>query len=50
MRPKPTRDVAAALAGNRGFRFGLYEAARMPVLLDMIERLWLQIGPTLNFL
>jgi GntR family colanic acid and biofilm gene transcriptional regulator len=22
----------------------------MPTLLDMIERLWLQIGPTLNYL
>ena len=43
-------DVAASLAENRAFRFGLYEAARMPILLDMIERLWLQIGPTLNFL
>ncbi len=47
---KRKRDVPAALAANRAFRFGLYEAARMPVLLDMIERLWLQIGPTLNFL
>ena len=47
---KRRRDVAVALASNRAFRFGLYEAARMPVLLDMIERLWLQIGPTLNFL
>jgi GntR family colanic acid and biofilm gene transcriptional regulator len=47
---KRSGDVAAALAENRAFRFGLYEAARMPILLDMIERLWLQIGPTLNFL
>ncbi len=47
---KRQRDVAGALAANRAFRFGLYEAARMPVLLDMIERLWLQIGPSLNFL
>ena len=47
---KRERDVPAALAANRAFRFGLYEAARMPVLLEMIERLWLQIGPALNFL
>ena len=47
---KRKRDVAAALTANRMFRFGLYEAAHMPVLLDMIERLWLQIGPALNFL
>lgn len=47
---KMAADPAAALALNRAFRFGLYEAARMPALLEMIERLWLQIGPTLNFL
>jgi GntR family colanic acid and biofilm gene transcriptional regulator len=47
---KLTGDVPAALAHNRAFRFGLYEHARMPALLEMIERLWLQIGPTLNYL
>lgn len=47
---KKASDVALALTHNRAFRFGLYEAARMPALLEMIERLWLQIGPTLNFL
>ena len=47
---KRDSDVAVALAANWAFRSGLYEAARMPVLLDMIERLWLQIGPTLNLL
>lgn len=40
-------DVAAALTLNRSFRFTLYEAAAMPTLLDMIERLWLRIGPSL---
>ncbi len=43
-------DVPASLAANRAFRFGLYEAAGMPHLLAIIERLWLQIGPTLNHL
>jgi GntR family colanic acid and biofilm gene transcriptional regulator len=43
-------DVAEALAQNYAFRFGLYEIAAMPALLDVIERLWLQIGPTLNYL
>ena len=47
---KNARDVAAALRHNYAFRFGLYESAGMPTLLDMIERLWLQIGPTLNYL
>lgn len=43
-------DVAEALRLNRTFRFMLYEAAGMPTLLDMIERLWLRIGPSLNHL
>ncbi|HEY2132311.1 MAG TPA: FCD domain-containing protein [Acetobacteraceae bacterium] len=43
-------DVAQALAHNYAFRFGLYEIAGMPALLDVIERLWLQIGPALNYL
>lgn len=43
-------DVPTALAESRAFRFGLYGLASMPALLEMIERLWLQIGPTLNFL
>lgn len=47
---KSAGDVAAALSHNRAFRFGLYERARMPALLEMIERLWLQIGPALNYL
>ena len=47
---KRTSDVPVALAANWAFRQGLYEAAGMPVLLDIIERLWLQIGPTLNLL
>lgn len=47
---KHAGDISAVLVHNRAFRFGLYEAAHMPALLDMIERLWLQIGPTLNFL
>jgi DNA-binding GntR family transcriptional regulator len=33
---------------NRQFHFLIYEAARMPRLLHLIEMLWLQIGPLLN--
>lgn len=43
-------DVAEALEHNRRFRFLLYEAAGMPTLSTLIETLWLQIGPSLNFL
>ncbi len=47
---KHSGDTIAALAYNRAFRFGLYEIANMPALLEIIERLWLQIGPTFNYL
>jgi GntR family colanic acid and biofilm gene transcriptional regulator len=43
-------DVTAALRLNQTFRFTLYAAADMPTLFDIIERLWLRIGPSLNFL
>lgn len=44
------KDVERALDLNQTFRFTLYETAAMPTLLALIEGLWLQIGPSLNFL
>ncbi|WP_376988850.1 GntR family transcriptional regulator [Bosea sp. R86505] len=41
-------DSAAAVAANRDLHFALYEAAAMPSLIEMIERLWLKAGPILN--
>ncbi|KFC70056.1 Transcriptional regulator [Bosea sp. LC85] len=41
-------DAAGAVAANRNLHFTLYEAARMPTLVEMIERLWLKAGPILN--
>jgi len=41
-------DAAAAVAANRALHFALYQAARMPTLVEMIERLWLKAGPILN--
>jgi DNA-binding GntR family transcriptional regulator len=41
-------DAAAAVAANRDLHFALYEAAAMPSLVEMIERLWLKAGPILN--
>lgn len=41
-------DPAAAVAINRDLHFALYEAAGMPSLIEMIERLWLKAGPILN--
>lgn len=34
-----------ALEANRAFHFGIYERAGSPVLLPIIESLWLQSGP-----
>jgi DNA-binding GntR family transcriptional regulator len=41
-------DAATAVAVNRDLHFALYEAAGMPSLTEMIERLWLKAGPVLN--
>lgn len=34
---------------NKEFHFTIYRASGMPVLLGIIENLWLQIGPYLHF-
>lgn len=34
---------------HRQFHFGIYEMARIPILHDMIESLWLRCGPALSF-
>jgi DNA-binding GntR family transcriptional regulator len=41
--------AASFLAQNREFHFILYRGCKMPVLIAMIETLWLQIGPLLTF-
>lgn len=41
-------DAAGAVAANRDLHFAVYEAACMPTLVEMIERLWLKAGPILN--
>src|SRR5262245_13611366 len=40
-------DVRGALAHNMTFHFTLYRAAGKPVVLPLIEMLWLQAGPFL---
>jgi len=44
-RPDATRLIAA----NKDFHFAIYRQAGMPMLLKMIESLWLRIGPILNY-
>ena len=46
-RLKP-QQTATYLAKNQELHFTLYQAARMPVALQVIEMLWLQAGPLLN--
>jgi DNA-binding GntR family transcriptional regulator len=48
METSPHSSPADILEWNREFHFGLYRASRMPVLVKMIESLWLQVGPLLN--
>ncbi len=45
-----TRNIKGELDLNYEFHFAIYRAARMPVLLDVIDGLWLQCGPVLNLL
>lgn len=43
------RRLAAYLAVHRKFHFGIYAAASMPILADLVENLWLRCGPALSF-
>jgi DNA-binding GntR family transcriptional regulator len=43
-------DVSAYLRSNRAFHFAIYRASGSPTLVNIIENLWLQIGPYFNLL
>jgi DNA-binding GntR family transcriptional regulator len=43
-------DYKAILERNEVFHFTIYRASDMPTLIDIIETLWVQIGPSLNLL
>jgi DNA-binding GntR family transcriptional regulator len=45
-----THDYKTALQCNFDFHFGIYRASGMPQLTELLERLWVQIGPMMNFL
>jgi DNA-binding GntR family transcriptional regulator len=49
-RASAEENVNDYLRANRAFHFIIYNAARSPTLVAMIETLWLQIGPYLNLL
>jgi DNA-binding GntR family transcriptional regulator len=44
------KDYKAVLIENEKFHFSLYRASGLPLVCQMIESLWLQIGPSLNLL
>lgn len=43
------RKLGSYLDLHRRFHFGIYEMARIPILYNMIESLWLRCGPVLSF-
>lgn len=43
-------DIKRYLPRNQQFHFAIYAAAELPTALRMVESMWLQIGPVLNFL
>ncbi|PLC55229.1 GntR family transcriptional regulator [Pollutimonas nitritireducens] len=42
-------DRASIVMINKEIHFSIYEAAEMPMLVKIIETLWLRIGPILNY-
>ena len=42
-------DGSRLIALNKELHFAIYRLAGMPVLMQMIESLWLRIGPILNY-
>jgi DNA-binding GntR family transcriptional regulator len=44
------KDYPAALLANYEFHFSVYRKSGMPQLIEILERLWVQIGPLLNLL
>jgi DNA-binding GntR family transcriptional regulator len=45
-----TRDYPTALQANYDFHFSVYRRSEMPHLIEILERLWIQVGPLLSFL
>jgi DNA-binding GntR family transcriptional regulator len=44
------KNYKNVLISNRDFHFAIYGRADLPMLLKMIEGLWLRLGPSLNLL
>lgn len=46
---KQPPDGARLISLNKELHFAIYRGARMPVMMQLIEALWLRIGPILNY-
>lgn len=44
------KDYSAALQHNYDFHLSLYRQSQMPNLIEILERLWIQVGPLLTYL
>lgn len=44
------KDFKTVLSANEEFHFTIYRASGRPMLVQMIESLWLRMGPVLNLL
>lgn len=42
-------DASKVISLNKDLHFAIYRAAAMPTLLQLIETLWLRVGPILNY-
>jgi DNA-binding GntR family transcriptional regulator len=45
-KPRPNTTVLSRI--NRDLHFGVYQAAKSPLLVDLIESLWVQVAPALS--
>lgn len=45
-----SRDYPAAVQANFEFHFGLYLRSSMPILIEILESLWVRAGPLFNYL
>ncbi len=45
-----TRDYQTAIVANYDFHFGVYRRSGMTQLIGILENLWTQLGPMLNYL
>ncbi len=42
-------SLAQTIPLNKSLHYQIYQAARMPMLLKIIETMWLRVGPVLNY-